>query len=135
MQKRVYIAGPLSGLPTGIVNQYRTNIKNTLAMYDISFIDPLCGFDIDNPEQYDPQLIFVSNKYQINISDILLADFTLPEAKTSIGTLGEVIYAHTIGKLVIAIGDVQQLNHPWLIGNIDIISDNLTEACEYISIL
>lgn len=127
MKATVYLAGKMTGLCYVDMKEWRLKARGKLLDAGFRVVDPT---DTDFGESVSSKEIVRSNKYLIDHSDLVLAEFTHKEV--SIGTIGEVVYAAMKGKPIIAWGKPQWLEHPWLDEHITCSLWELSEAIEYI---
>ena len=118
------MAGKMSGLTRDEMKKWRNEAKGKIKG---ATMDPT----ETNFSTFEVAEIVASNKMMINRSDIVLAEFTHKEH--SIGTIGEVVYAHTIGKPVVAFGRPEIIANPWIMGHITAGYENLHEAVDFVN--
>lgn len=131
--KDVYIAGPVSGLSAKEIQQFRDIIKDILEIHGLTYIDPLDGFNLNNPDYYLPEEIVISNQCRIKNSRVVLADFSNNISAKSLGMLGELVFAKCNDKITVGFGDTRNVEHPWFNKNIDLFYETADEACLVIS--
>ena len=128
----VYLAGKMTGLTKEEMTRWRRKARELFLKYStysvFKVLDPTVVMLHDEPSDKE---ITASNKYQIRNSDIVLAEIDFDEI--SIGTIGEIVYAHTIGKPVIVWGKNERIKwHPWIQGHIIADFAELENAVRYI---
>ena len=97
MKTTVYLAGKMTGLSLEEMQAWRVKAKNFLQAKNITVIDPTIT---DFGHEPEPKEIVRGNKYMIDRSDVIFAE--LNHREVSIGTVGEIVYAATKNKPVIA---------------------------------
>lgn len=125
----VYLAGAMSGLTREEMIGWRLVAENLLNEQGFSVLSP-----VNTELGSDPMAreITGSNKYQIQHSDIVLAEFD--RLDVSKGTVGEVVFAWMIGKPVITWGMANHAEHSWIKDHSVRHFINLTDAVEYIAL-
>lgn len=132
-----YLCGPIAGCNDSEAKDWRDWIKSNCN--EINWLDPLrrdyraAGLS-DNNEGGMPwwvvKEIVELDKIDIAQSDVLLANM-LPD-KTKTGSNMEIIYAWTLGKLVVIVHDPNKPVSPWHRYHAQKIVGTLEEALEYI---
>lgn len=125
----VYLAGKMAGLSLDEMLGWRNEAARKLRDAGFAVLNPVDVFLAEKGDK-SPREIVDSNKYQIRHSDIVLAELSHPEL--SIGTLGELVYAREMGKVVIAWGGAWYTDHPWVREHVTAIYGALDEALECI---
>lgn len=125
----VYLAGKMTGLTLLEMTEWRKVAKYYLKDAGFSILDPTAALSMDNnPTSRE---IVDNNKYQINHSDLVLAE--LDHDNVSLGTVGEIIYARSVGKPVIVWGGAEQIkSHPWIQDHSTAMFTQLETAIYYI---
>lgn len=117
----------MAGLTRGQMNGWRTRATRELAKHGFTALNPVNTDLGNNPIARE---ITSSNKYQIQHSDIVLAEFDRDEV--SKGTVGEVVFASLLGKPVITWGGSGHAEHPWIKDHSVRHFTDLAEAVGYI---
>lgn len=129
----VYLAGKMTGLSLEEMSGWRDEAKVELKMAGFDVFNPVEVFEVEIKADINPSAreIVDSNKFQIKNSGLLLVE--LNHENISIGTIGEIIYARSLEKPVIAWGRADKIiNHPWIQENITIAYDYLNDAIDCI---
>lgn len=138
MKPTVYLAGPILGLGKSEANDWRLDVALALQCFGIIGVSPLrCEpiiGDVYKPEYGDPRFGTARAISSKNLFDTKRCDMTLaylpppaPGRHQSYGTIGEVFWAHALGKPVILVStDPDITTHPivtscasWLLTNLD----------------
>ncbi len=127
MSTTVYLAGKMTGLTLEEMQVWRICAKTRLRGSSFKSLDPA---DTDLGDKPSGIEIVASNKFQINHSDIVLAELDFPAI--SRGTYSEIVYAGTIGKPVITWGTNPVHDDPWIKANTVRHFKRLDEAINYI---
>jgi nucleoside 2-deoxyribosyltransferase len=127
MQK-VFLAGPMRGIPREESLRYRQKATKVLSPY-FNVSHAMRGRE--NKETiHDPRVVVARDKKDIRESDIILVDCSR-EKVSSIGTSMEIIYAWTLEKIIILWG-TENPNDYWLNYHSHARFDTLEEACGFI---
>ena len=126
----VYLAGKMTGLSEDEINGWREEARAFLQDNGFKVLNPA-----DNPYRFDPEVtpkeIVANNKYQIDHSDIILAE--LDHLAISHGTNAEIVYAGVLGKPVIVWGRNEEIAAtPWIAEHTTRRFIELQDALEYI---
>lgn len=107
----VYLAGKMSGITTEEARKWRDEAtKSLMDAPGFAVLDPARTTLCPDPTRRE---IVHSNKYQIRNSDIVLAEINHEEI--SLGTVGEIIFAQSVGKPVVVWGNAYSIMfHPWV---------------------
>jgi nucleoside 2-deoxyribosyltransferase len=132
MKKRIYLAGAMTGMKHEDVARERARIKSLFDKNMFEIVDPLDGFNIDEPYLYTDRAVVSSNKYRIDRCDIVLA--MLDSQRVSIGTVSEILYAKNKGKFVIGVAPAGWAKHPWITEHIDVSVKTVDDAIEHIKL-
>jgi len=123
----VYLAGKMSGLTREEMTEWRIEAEDQLNNAGMSVLDPTRTILCTNPSARE---IVVNNKFQINHSNIVLAEIAF--TGISLGTMSEIVYAGTKGKPVISWGKNEVHKYPWISEHTVKHFITLGEALEYI---
>jgi len=122
----VYLAGKMAGLTRVEMCGWRKWAKKFLEHPWIEILDPTVL-----PADASARKIVESNKGMICKSDVVLAEFN--HLDPSLGTVGEIVYAQTIRKPVVAWGAAREImKNPWVKEHITKRVETLEEAVKYI---
>lgn len=120
----------MSGLNQKEMTKWRDIADEVLMENNFACLSPTNSPLAEKPSYRE---IVDNNKFQIRNSDLVLAEIDFKEP--SIGTIGEIVYAHTIGKPVIIWGtNFDIIYNPWITGHATKHFDSLDEALYYIVI-
>jgi len=129
----VYLAGKMTGLDREEMNKWRHRAEVTLLDHGFKIANPASvpfNFDGYSNSPTNKEII-ASNKFQIQRSDIILAE--LNHTEISHGTNAEIVYAGTIGKPVIVWGEnYSVINSPWIAEHTVKQFSRMDDALEYI---
>lgn len=104
---RCYLSGSMAKTTKSEMTDWRNHIKTTWPQF--RYHDPVRRlWDEDEPE-YDKLLVEL-DKFDISSSDILLAYVF----KYSAGTMMEIMYAHSLGKMVLVVNKLGHPISPWV---------------------
>lgn len=106
MALRIYLSGPMDNCDKKEMNDWRDFVKGTWPEY--RYHDPCrraWGTDVR-----DPKLLVELDKFDIASSNVLLANVW----KYSAGTMMEIPYAHSLGKLVVVVNNLGRPISPWV---------------------
>lgn len=123
----VYLAGKMTGLTFEQMKGWRNKAKEKLVDNKIIVLDPTDTDLGGDPTEIE---IVASNKFQINHSDLVLAE--LDFNGVSLGTISEIVYSGSIGKPVISWGANPVHEYPWVAANTICHFRELDEAIDYI---
>jgi nucleoside 2-deoxyribosyltransferase len=125
MATTVYLAGKMMGLTEEEMTSWRKEAEEYLTRHEIKVIDPVrAGMGLE--EQTSRQIVAI-NKYLINRSDVVLAE--LNHKEVSIGTIGEIIFASSLGIPVFTWGsEIKVIYHPWVWEHITAAFETLEKA-------
>jgi nucleoside 2-deoxyribosyltransferase len=129
MEMCVYLAGKMTGLSPREMNGWRESAADNLSN---------CGFSVLNPAEqalnsqkvYTAREVVDSNKFQIQNCSVVLAE--LDHDDVSIGTIGELVYARSIGKPIIGWGTAKITGHPWVVEHTTKIFVTCEDAVNYL---
>ena len=125
---KVFLSGPIRGLPRELSMGWREEAKAQLAPRAITF-HALRGRE-EKETLPDPRVAIHRDKYDIRRADILLVNDTFPDA-SMIGTSMEAIYAYEQGKLVVLFGEAHKDDY-WLNYHSYVRFETLEQACSFI---
>lgn len=110
----IYLAGCMSYYYENSESQkaenWRDIAKERLKDIGISIFDPTLHYKTNY--LYDSDLMVQQNEYYLKKADIILVN--LDDLDKSYGTIYELVYAHALGKLILAFGNSTILSHPHL---------------------
>lgn len=110
----IYLAGCMSYYYENSESQkaehWRNIAKERLKDIEISTFDPTLHYK--NNYLYDSDLMVQQNEYYLKKADIILVN--LDDLDKSYGTIYELVYAHALGKPVLAFGNSTIWSHPHL---------------------
>lgn len=125
---KVYLAGKMAGLSYEEMTKWRELATRILKANKINALNPVSVPLSDEPST---QEIVTSNKFQIGQADVLLVELDYEEP--SLGTIGEIVYAYTLGKPIIAWGRAYNIiQNPWILAHLTIHFTRLDDAVIYI---
>lgn len=126
----VYLAGAMTNLTQEEMTGWRTSAKHYLQPLGFDILDPTTTHFGERPTAKE---IVTNNKAMIDRSDIVLMEFNQTKF-TSLGTVGEAVYAADKGKPVIVWGGQNHvIYNPWVEHHITKAFPDLQEAVEYIA--
>ncbi len=126
--KKVFLSGPIRGIPRENALHWRNEAVNLLADFDV--FHALRGREV-NETMPDPRLAIIRDKIDIDNADILLMNDTFSDA-SMIGTSMEIIYAHERNKIVVVFGNSHEKDY-WLNYHCHVRVSTLEEACALIN--
>ena len=129
MAGTVYLAGKMAGLSLEEMSEWRKVAKDILIPNGFAVLDPVDVYKVEHNKATSREIVD-SNKYQIRHSDIVLAE--LNHDQLSIGTLGELVFAREMGKVVIAWGGAGFVDHPWVQEHVTVLYGSLRDALKCI---
>lgn len=110
----IYLAGCMSYYYENSEPQkaehWRDIAKERLKDIGISTFDPTLHYKANY--LYDSDLMVQQNEYYLKKADIILVN--LDDLDKSYGTIYELVYAHALGKPILAFGNSAILSHPHL---------------------
>lgn len=129
----IYLAGCMSYYYENSEPQkaehWRDIAKERLKDIGISTFDPTLHYKANY--LYDSDLMVQQNEYYLKKADIILVN--LDDLDKSYGTIYELVYAHALGKPILAFGNSTILSHPHLKRALINRFRNLDEVLEFIS--
>lgn len=145
---KIYCVGGITGLTGDEVFNYYDSIKGKLVAHGYDVFHPMIGKDhmrnevsflsegnVCNPITAD-NAIFNRDKWMVEHSDIVFADFTRSTERASIGTCFEMAWGNMAGKMVIAVvpkGNVH--NHLFIKQACSAVFETTQEALDYLKLL
>ncbi len=124
---KIYLAGPINGCTDSEANDWRSFVKNNLIL-SWDTIDPMRR-DYRGKELSSANEIVVLDKLDVANCDVFFANCPKP----SVGTSMEIFYAHSLGKIIVAVVPEGVTPSPWLIYHCTKIFTSLTEAVKWIN--
>lgn len=130
-RKTVFLCGPMRGIPRSEGLAWREKIKDMLEP-QFKVLHAYRGRE-EKETFTDPRGAVIRDKNDIMNSDIVIVNDTFKGA-SMIGTSMEVIFAHSLNKVVIVFGNAN-VNDYWLNYHSHIRVQTSDEACEIINTL
>lgn len=128
-QKRVFLSGPMRGIPRAESLAWRTKAAELLAV-NFDTVHALRGRE-EKETFSDPRTAVIRDLSDINSCDILLVNDTIVDC-SMIGTAMEVFYAHGRNMPVIIFGRAHHADY-WLNYHSHLRVDTLEEACNVLN--
>jgi nucleoside 2-deoxyribosyltransferase len=106
--KTIYLAGPITGLDYKAATEWRNEIKEDFRDVGYRVIDPMEG-EADTLNEQHPDLhrrvseIVNLDKFYVDQSDIIFANFENYAPEASVGTISEIAWAFADDKIIIAV--------------------------------
>lgn len=145
---KIYCVGGITGLSAKEVFDYYDFIKDELKHIGFDVFHPMVGKDyMRNEEEFksegytcspltEDNAIFNRDKWMVQHSDIVFADFTRSTKRASIGTCFEIAWANLSGKMVISVvpkGNIH--NHVFIKQACSAVFETTDEALAYLKLL
>jgi nucleoside 2-deoxyribosyltransferase len=145
---KIYCVGPITGLSAIDVFNYYDKIKKDLNEIGYEVLSPMTGKDhMRNEEEFKSEgyqcspltkdnAIFNRDRWMVQHSDVVFADFTRGKERASIGTCFELAWANAHGKLIISViptGNIHQ--HLFIKQASAAVFETTAEAIEYLKLL
>lgn len=146
--KRIYCVGPITGLNAEEVFSYYDKISMKLTGFGYEVLNPMTGKDHMRTEENfkaegytcspltQDNAIFNRDRWMVEHSDIVFADFTRGTKRASIGTCFELAWASASGKLIVSvIPDGNIHNHVFIKQASAAVFETTEQATEYLKLL
>lgn len=142
--KSIYCVGPITGLTAEEVFTYYDKVTSTLRGYGYDVFNPMTGKDHLRTEEefkgsgYEctpftaDHSIVNRDKWMVQQSDIVFADFTRGKDRASIGTCFEMAWAYMTGKLIVSVIPDGNIHDHAFIKQASTVFKTTDEALEYL---
>ena len=145
--KQIYCVGPITGLSADEVFNYYDNISKVLSGAGFKVLNPLTGKDHLRTEEdfkasgYKCSPLTADNsivnrdRWMVQQSEIVFADFTRGKDRASIGTCFEMAWANLQGKLIVSVIPDGNIHDHAFIKQVSTVFKTTEEAVDYLKLL